>query len=84
LAFSYNSGVDDTISRLSALSSGATTLEQLSYLGLDTVVQRSHPGAGPVLIDDPAESVQTVVLVAGVCAAHGKVDVSVLPMGRLM
>jgi YD repeat-containing protein len=40
----YNyTGLDDTISRLTALTDGATTLEAYSYLGLDTVVERKHP-----------------------------------------
>jgi RHS repeat-associated protein len=47
----YNTGVDATISRLSALKddSGGTTLEAYTYLGLDTVVQRDHPEAGVML-----------------------------------
>jgi hypothetical protein len=36
-------GLDDTISRLSSLSDGTHTLEAYTYLGLGTVVQRSHP-----------------------------------------
>lgn len=42
----YVTGVDDTISRLSSLSDSGTTLEGYSYLGLGTVVLRSHPQPG--------------------------------------
>jgi RHS repeat-associated protein len=42
----YNSGLDDRISRLSSLANGGTTLEAYSYLGLGTVVVRSHPQDG--------------------------------------
>src|SRR5262249_22695504 len=34
LDYVYGSGIDDTISRLTTLSSNSTTLESLSYLGL--------------------------------------------------
>lgn len=49
--YEYNSGLDDDISRLSFLaddnsSSVGTHLEELSYLGLDTVVKRAHPQPG--------------------------------------
>ena len=37
---------DSAISRLTSISDGGTTLEQLSYLGLGTVVQRDHPEPG--------------------------------------
>jgi RHS repeat-associated protein len=40
------SGLDETISRLSALTEGATTLEGYAYLGLGTVVERKHPVPG--------------------------------------
>jgi RHS repeat-associated protein len=43
LNYNYNSGVDDSISRLSYLSDTSGTLESYSYLGLDTVVKRAHP-----------------------------------------
>jgi hypothetical protein len=43
----YNYGtsgsLNDKISRLDNLSDTSGTLEQYSYLGLDTVVQRAHP-----------------------------------------
>src|SRR5438067_11705807 len=42
----YSTGVDNTISRLSSLTDGSTTLEAYSYLGLDTVVKRAHPQPG--------------------------------------
>jgi RHS repeat-associated protein len=43
LSYSYNSGLDDSISRLSSLSDSSGILESYSYLGLDTVVKRAHP-----------------------------------------
>jgi RHS repeat-associated protein len=46
LNYNYNSGVDDRISRLSSLSDSSATLEVYSYLGLNTIVQRSHPQDG--------------------------------------
>jgi RHS repeat-associated protein len=39
----YASGLDASISRLSALTDTTGTLESYSYLGLGTVVVRSHP-----------------------------------------
>jgi RHS repeat-associated protein len=41
--YNYNSGVDDSISRLSSLSDTSGTVESYSYLGLSTVVKRAHP-----------------------------------------
>jgi YD repeat-containing protein len=54
LDYVYNSGVDSTISRLSAIAddnngSPGTTLEAYTYLGLNTVVQRDHPEPGVLL-----------------------------------
>jgi RHS repeat-associated protein len=46
LNYNYNSGVDDRISRLSSISDSSATLEAYSYLGLNTVVTRSHPQTG--------------------------------------
>ena len=46
LTATYATGLDSTISRLSSLTEGSTTLEAFSYLGLDTVVQRAHPQPG--------------------------------------
>jgi RHS repeat-associated protein len=43
LNYNYNSGLDSNISRLSSISDSGGTLEQLKYLGLDTVVERDHP-----------------------------------------
>jgi RHS repeat-associated protein len=43
LTHNYSSGLNNTISRLSSLSDTTGTLESYSYLGLDTVVIRSHP-----------------------------------------
>src|SRR5262249_11546170 len=39
LGFSYATGLDDTLSRLTSIVDGATTLEGYTYLGLDTVVK---------------------------------------------
>ena len=48
LTYDYGtaSGLNDSISRLSALKDGSTTLEGYSFLGLATVVKRSHPEPG--------------------------------------
>src|SRR5262249_58130917 len=52
LHYGYNTGVDDSISRLSFLADddGAggvgTHLEEYSYLGFSMVVQRAHPESG--------------------------------------
>jgi RHS repeat-associated protein len=43
LNYNYNTGLDDSISRLSYLSDTSGTLESYSYLGLSTVVKRAHP-----------------------------------------
>jgi RHS repeat-associated protein len=43
LNYNYNAGLDDSISRLSSISDSSATLEAYSYLGLNTVVDRSHP-----------------------------------------
>ena len=45
LAYNY-SGSDAAISRLSSIGDGTVTLEGYAYLGLDTVVTRSHPESG--------------------------------------
>src|SRR4029077_13785479 len=37
ITYNYATGVDTTISRLTSISDGPTTLESLSYLGLSTV-----------------------------------------------
>jgi RHS repeat-associated protein len=44
--YGTNGGLDDKISRLAALKDGSTTLEGYSYLGVGTVVVRSHPQPG--------------------------------------
>jgi hypothetical protein len=44
--YTYATGLDDSISRLSSLTSSGVTLESYSYLGLDTVVQRAHAQTG--------------------------------------
>src|SRR5207237_4074892 len=46
LTYNYSSGLNDSISRLSSLSDSTGTLESYSYLGLSTVVTRSHPQPG--------------------------------------
>jgi RHS repeat-associated protein len=46
LNYNYASGVDNAISRLTSISDASGTLEQESYLGLGTVVQRAHPLSG--------------------------------------
>jgi hypothetical protein len=48
LSYGYGpaGGLDDRISRLDAVLEGANTLEALLFLGLDTVVQRTHPISG--------------------------------------
>jgi RHS repeat-associated protein len=45
LTYGYGTsgGLNDTISRLDNLSDSSGTVEQYSYLGLDTVIQRAHP-----------------------------------------
>ena len=43
LTYNYSSGLNSTISRLSSLSDSSGTLESYSYMGLGTVVVRSHP-----------------------------------------
>jgi len=49
ITYNYATGVDNTISRLTSISDGATTLESLSYVGLSTVVIRSYPQPGTEL-----------------------------------
>jgi RHS repeat-associated protein len=46
ITYNYATGLDNTISRLTSIADGSTTLESLSYLGLNTVVKRSHPQDG--------------------------------------
>jgi RHS repeat-associated protein len=43
LTYNYSSGLNGSISRLSSLSDSTGTLESYDYLGLGTVVRRSHP-----------------------------------------
>jgi len=43
VGYSYASGLDASISRLSALTDTSGTLEAYTYLGLGTVVVRAHP-----------------------------------------
>src|SRR5262249_38701669 len=44
--FNYTTGLDSNVSRLSSISDSSATLESYAYLGLDTVVKRSHPQPG--------------------------------------
>ena len=46
VVFGYGSGVDEAISRLTTVADGANTVEVLSYLGLGTVVMRTHAETG--------------------------------------
>jgi RHS repeat-associated protein len=46
ITYNYASGLSDTISRLSSISDGGTTLESYQYLGLGMVVTRAHPQTG--------------------------------------
>jgi RHS repeat-associated protein len=49
VGYGYDSGLDATISRLSRLSNGATTLESYRYLGASEVVERARPEVGITL-----------------------------------
>ena len=42
----YAAGLSDTISRLSSITDGSTTLESYEVVGLGTVVKRAHPEPG--------------------------------------
>ena len=44
--YNYNSGLDDSISRLSSISDNSGIFEAYVYLGLGTVVERDHPQTG--------------------------------------
>ena len=46
VVFGYGSGVDDAISRLTTVADGANTVEVMLYLGLGTVVMRTHAESG--------------------------------------
>ncbi len=47
VTYNYSSGLDDSLSRLTFLSDNTTpNLENYSYLGLGTVVDRNHPESG--------------------------------------
>jgi RHS repeat-associated protein len=43
IGYNYASGLDNVISRLTSMTNSSTTLEGLAYLGLGTVVERTHP-----------------------------------------
>jgi hypothetical protein len=42
----YGSGLDDDVSRVTSFTTSGATLEQYAYLGLGTVVKRTHPDGG--------------------------------------
>jgi YD repeat-containing protein len=46
ITYNYASGLASNISRLSSISDNGTTLEGYDYLGLGTVVRRTHPQPG--------------------------------------
>jgi YD repeat-containing protein len=46
ITYNYASGLSDSISRLSSITDGATTLESYEYLGYGLVVKRAHPQPG--------------------------------------
>jgi RHS repeat-associated protein len=58
LTYNYASGVDSDISRLTSLSDSTGTLEGYAYLGLNTVVLRSHsqPGVDLTYIKQTGEA----------------------------
>ncbi len=58
LTYTYASGLDSSISRLSSLSDTSGTLESYSYLGLGTVVVRAHsqPGVDLTYVKQSGES----------------------------
>jgi RHS repeat-associated protein len=58
LTYNYNSGLDNTISRLSSLSDSTGTLQSDSYLGLDTpvILNDSQPGLQLTYVKQTGES----------------------------
>jgi RHS repeat-associated protein len=50
LTYNYSSGLNDSLSRLSSITDGSTTLENHEYLGFGTAVKRGHPQPGVDLI----------------------------------
>jgi RHS repeat-associated protein len=46
LTYSYATGLDNSISRLSSLSDSSGTLESYTYLGLSTIIERDRSNAG--------------------------------------
>jgi RHS repeat-associated protein len=59
LTYNYNgTTLDDSISRLTSITDGTPTLENYTYLGLNTVVKRGHPEPGVDLsyINQPSGS----------------------------
>jgi hypothetical protein len=49
LTFNYNTGLDDSISRLSSISDRSSSLVSYAYLGLATVVGEFYPQPGVAL-----------------------------------
>jgi len=49
ITYGYNSGLDTTISRVSSLIDVTTHLEDYTYLGLGTIVQKNRPQPGIAL-----------------------------------
>src|SRR5262249_16283042 len=43
VTYNYATGLPDSISRLTSIADGSTTLESYDYLGVGTVVRRAHP-----------------------------------------
>lgn len=46
IEYTYGSGIDTSVSRLTSIKDGANTLEEYSYLGLGTVIRRAQSQAG--------------------------------------
>jgi hypothetical protein len=46
LNFSYNTGIDSSVSRLSSISDTSATLGSSAYLGVGMIVARNHPQPG--------------------------------------
>jgi RHS repeat-associated protein len=46
LNYNYTTGLSDTVSRVNSISDSSATLEAYSYMGLNTVVDWSHPQIG--------------------------------------
>jgi hypothetical protein len=51
IGYTYATGLDANTSRLSSMTVGAQVVEGYNYLGLGTVVKRTHSGAGQPGVD---------------------------------